>query len=130
MVNAAAGVGVRIEAPDLDLVDAARIRTDAEGAEHGMLRLECPDVGDCRAAAPAAQGNLVLVCGAPTLRSRRSLDDGARLALGAGPIRRAQCRLRVAVGRLRILEHEATLFSVPGHRNDAHAIIATVSTSC
>jgi hypothetical protein len=36
----------------------------------------------------------------------------------------------VAVVRMRILKHKATLFSVRGHRNDAYAIIAIVSTSC
>ena len=80
VIDAAAGISEAIEAADLHLVEAPPASgLRPEGSEERMLRLERLDGDDLGRAPPAAQRELVLVAGPPSLW-RRPVENGAGLA--------------------------------------------------
>src|SRR5262245_40122909 len=98
MIDAAAGVGERLQAPDLDVVARPAARADAEGGEDRLVRFEARHLQRVGLAPPPPQLDLVLVAGAPPRRSR-PVEDGFGLAARLGS------RRWPAVGARRIPDH-------------------------
>ncbi|MGO9326539.1 MAG: hypothetical protein ACLQJ0_00235 [Steroidobacteraceae bacterium] len=67
MIDTAAGIAEAIKVADLHLIEGAASRLHAEGAKKPLLGFKRLDGDDFGPTTPAAQGDLVLVCGPPAL---------------------------------------------------------------